>query len=1159
MVNDKVQPPSRSALSDAATLSGGRLISALVRDQQRHWQQGDPVPVEAYLRHHAILNGDPEAVLDLIYSEWALREALGEEIKLEEYLARFPRFADSLRMQWEVHAVCRAARREASPPTISALDPCVIQNADTAIRAAASLPGIPGYEVLSILGRGGMGIVYKARHLGLKRLVALKMPRTGLDADPEELLRFRREAEAAASLQHLNLVQIHDVGAWQPTTGGPAFPYLSMEYVDGVSLDRRLHDGPLAPRDAAALAETLARAMHYAHQRGIVHRDLKPANVLLQIADCESRIEGESAIRNPQSTIPKITDFGLAKRLDAEGDQTRTGAIMGTPSYMAPEQAAGRTKDIGPATDVYALGAVLYETLSGRPPFKGTTVLDTLEQVRCLDPVPVRRLQPKTPRDLETICLKCLAKEPRKRYASALALADDLRRFLDGKPIVARPTPAWEHVWKAAKRRPGVTALIGLVLLVTVGGFLGILGQWLRAERSADEQRKTGYALATTLIQQLLEHDNTPRAHQVLDSFIPRPGQSDLRGFEWYYLYGIAHGEMLTLPGRECVAFSPDGQVIASAGDKGEIVIWDASGQRITSLRGHTEDVTAVAFSPDGKLLASAAKDNVVRLWDWHAGRESAALPSEHKQPPLCLGFSPDGGSLASTGMDAAVIVWDIKTGQKRLGLRLPNASRSKVYGVAIAFHPHDDVLATAGTDQKLWLWDWKAGGPPRPLEHDHDGAVHGLAFSPDGRLLATAGEDRTIKLWEMAAERPTTKPFATLRGHNRRVGCVAFQPGGKRLASGSWDRTIRIWDVPSGPDSPIPAPLVLRGHTGFLTGIAFGRGGRVLASVGTDHSVRLWDTEAQRPEEAIRAGRQQVTCLTFSRDGSYFATGSESKMVNLWNAQTKEVLAELSGHAKAVRSIAFSKDGTLLASASDDKTVKLWDINSRQLLHTLEGHAAEVGCLAFHPNRQLLASGCSDGSVKLWDARSGQETATFHGHDGAVHAVAFNPDGKQMASAGADHVVRLWNLKAGPSAEPRVLRGHAHSVLSLAFSADGTRLVSGSEDRSLIVWDAASGQSQCTLSGHDGSVDAVAFHPTDNRRFASSGSDNLVKVWDLDTRQEVLTLAGCAFKTTCLAFSPDGEKLVAGGGDPRRGHIKVWSARPWRKALERVAHFQLP
>jgi tetratricopeptide (TPR) repeat protein/predicted Ser/Thr protein kinase len=428
-------------------------LDGLLDEQSRRWQQGDCVQVEDLLARQPGLSGDAEAALDLIYHEIQLRRQRGEPVDPEEYLRRFPQLADELPMLFEVEqalhsgglSTVRIAPQGAAAPLRG--------------RPAGSV-AVPGYEVLDELGRGGMGVVYRARQTGLKRLVALKMIRAGEHAGAEEVARFRAEAEALARLQHPNIVQVYEVGECDGR------PFFSLELVEGGSLAQRLAGTPQLPREAAALLETLARAVDAAHRAGVIHRDLKPANVLL----------------TPDG-VPKITDFGLAKRLDVEVGQTQSGAIMGTPSYMAPEQAAGKSREIGPAADVYALGAVLYELLTGRPPFRAESPMDTLLQVLQQEPVSPRLLNPRLPRDLVTICLHCLHKEPARRYASAAELADDLRRFLAEEPIRARPVGPLERGLKWARRHPARAALAGVSTALVLGVVGGLFAwQHLRAE-----------------------------------------------------------------------------------------------------------------------------------------------------------------------------------------------------------------------------------------------------------------------------------------------------------------------------------------------------------------------------------------------------------------------------------------------------------------------------------------------------------------------------------------------------------------------------------------------------------------------------------------------------------------------------------------------------
>jgi tetratricopeptide (TPR) repeat protein/tRNA A-37 threonylcarbamoyl transferase component Bud32 len=433
-----------------ADLTESKIAPAAERmldEQSGCWRRGEPRSVEFFLARDPTLRDDPERVLDLIYHEVLLRTRLKESPSLDEYVQRFPEFADQLKTQFEVH--------EALEPEVDARE--TLRPTSPLLAAVAPPPAVPGYQLIGELGHGGMGVVYEALHLGLKRRVALKMLRAGVAAGDDQLARFRTEAEALARLDHPHVVQVYEVGSHEGR------PFFAMELVTGGSLEDRLHGEPQPPRTAARLLELLARAVHAAHENRLVHRDLKPANVLF--APCAPAAAGAVDLWG----LPKITDFGLAKQLDADSLRTRSGDILGTPSYMAPEQAYGRNHAVGPATDVYALGAVLYEMLTGRPPFRGATVWDTLHQVGLEEPVPPRRLQPKAPRDLETVCLKCLHKEPRRRYPSAAALADDLRRFLDGSPVRARPLPWWERLARAVRRRPAVTVA---VLLVAVLGQL---------------------------------------------------------------------------------------------------------------------------------------------------------------------------------------------------------------------------------------------------------------------------------------------------------------------------------------------------------------------------------------------------------------------------------------------------------------------------------------------------------------------------------------------------------------------------------------------------------------------------------------------------------------------------------------------------------------
>jgi serine/threonine protein kinase len=462
----------------------------LLDRQSRSWLAGERPTVEQLL-DGSDLRHDSELQLDLIYNEIVLREQVGEEPKAEEYFTRYPQLRDALALHFEIH---RAVGAEVLTETTRLPGHATVPDDQTRVRPALPQPG--AYELVQLLGRGGMGVVYKARHEQLRRFVALKMFEPGHVPSEREVLRFRTEAEAVARLQHPNIVQIFEIGARD------GLPFIALELVEGGTLADRLRRLPFAPRAAAELLETLARAVHHAHEQGIVHRDLKPANVLFAAPPTEGRTagaqpslvsEGRAAGGHPSWGTPKITDFGLAKVLEEDAairrDATRTGEPLGTPRYMAPEQAAAQHADIGPATDIYALGTVLYECLTGQVPFVAASVIDTLNRIRFDEPVSPRRLQPSVPRDLATICLNCLHKQPARRYPSARALADDLRRFLNGEPIMARPTPSWEHVWKWCRRRPAHAALVAVVVLL-LGAGVTAAGIWNRVKEERIAQAR---------------------------------------------------------------------------------------------------------------------------------------------------------------------------------------------------------------------------------------------------------------------------------------------------------------------------------------------------------------------------------------------------------------------------------------------------------------------------------------------------------------------------------------------------------------------------------------------------------------------------------------------------------------------------------------------
>jgi WD40 repeat protein len=981
-------------------------------------------------------------------------------------------------------------------------------------------------------------------------------------AGARDAVRFLAEAEAAARLRHPHIVQIYALGEHDGR------PYLELEYIEGGSLAQRLDGTPWPPPRAAELIATLAGAVEAMHARGVVHRDLKPANVLLE-AD----------------GTPKVADFGLAKALGADSGLTGTEEILGTPSYMAPEQAQCKAREVGPGADVYALGAILYELLTGRPPFRGASPLETLEQVRTQEPVSPRHLQGKLPRDLDTIVLKCLEKEPGRRYASAAELADDLGRFREGEPILARPANRFERAIKWARRRPMIAALAATTLLATVIGLVGITWQWRKAEANfalaqshfaeaeaqrgiAEERTREATEKSLSLERQLYVNrvnlalrettmGNFPRANGLLDVCPPR-----LRRWEWDYVRRLCHLDRLTFSGHGAplwaVAFSPDGRTVASGSGKwpysnqaghGELVLWDSSdGRERFARRGLRGAVQCLAFSPDGRRLVTGSGlrapdlEGVITVWDASDGR----VLLEHSVrglSALSLAYGPDGRRiLAGLGyfnslagghaelLDAA----DLKEVR-----RFPDAPG----GVTVAaFAPGGDEVALASSG-RVDLWGLTDQSPARTLRA-HEKWVYALAYSPDGARIATGGFDGLTLLWD----RRTGGMIRKFEGHTSFVRALAFSPDGRRLLSGGEDNSTRIWDAGDGR-----LVAAFRGHSGFVQAVAYSPQGHTLATAGLDRKVKLWDARAGA-QVTYRGHDSWVRGASFAPSGSLIATTKGGNYgtptLDLWDPETGQRIRRVEGVTGYFAGVSFSPDGRRLAVAGAEGVVRLLNPETGAELAALRGHHGHLRCLAFEPAGRWIATSCDDGLVRLFDPGTGECLRSLDGHGGPVCGLAISRDGRVIASAEARGFILVrdvegggvrWRLdRPGAAVEPD------GDSSPLALSPDGTRLASigwdvATRSGEVRVWDLRTGRLAFEARGHAGIIHALAFSP-DGERIFSASDDKTVRIWDARTGDEVLRLELHTAAVLCLDVSPDGGRLVSGGIDET---ARIWDARP--------------
>lgn len=1076
-------------------------VSVWCEELERRASAGEPVRAEDYLTPDL----DPEDAVELVYAEFVCLHHLGRSPDPNEYLARFPGLRSQLEEQFLVHQAIWGEPR--TPSAVGA------------------------YDLIREIGRGGRGAVFAARDRRDGRAVAVKLLLTGEYSTPDDLALFQHEAAVLARLNHPNLTRIYEAGL------ADGRPYLALEYIDGPPL-ARVTEAFRTPTDAASLVETLARAIHYAHLQGVVHRDLKPSNILLQRAMGQGPAGSDTGDSgsvptthpSPLTAEPKVSDFGLARVLDASNHRTRTGHIVGTLAYMAPEQAAGTAHRAGPAADVYALGAVLYELLTGHSPFGPDPTAATLQRILYEPPPGLRRLTPAVPRDLETIALKCLEKNPDNRYATALVLADDLRQFLVGKPIAAQRVGRAETLRRWVARRPAPAGLIAVVLLAAVGLVAGGLyhNARLRAALSDSEdlQRQTAVALAeadSLRADTRRQLDDTRRvlfAHQLAQLpalWLREPIRArqllgdektcppELRDFTWHYFQnqcelGERSYEAAHPGGTRAVAFLLDGRLVSGGAD-GKLRYWPApSSQRKPgpTVAAHSKPVTGVVVCGE-RIVATSGQDRTVKVWEIEKPKPLRTITV----PAAVNGLSVDrlNHRLAGACGDGVVRVWDRESGREVAAL---TASTDPV--TSVAFGDEGRLIAAGAKDGSVRLWDLTSR-TAKVLGPEHTGTVVGLAFAPDGKFVVSTTERGEVRVNEIL-----TGAARDLRGHLMPVRGAVVSPDSERILTGGEDTYLKVWDTATGQE---------------LTNL-----------MRRDVSAAAWSPDGRWVAAGSRDGRLCVYRLpTFPPAAVYRQPTNVGVLAALPGGGI--VTADRVGEVRVWSSAGATPVARLVVRPHDSGPVRPQAV--------LGGGAP---ALAVSPDGPTVAVGAGGGEVVLWDANRRTETGRWTGHDGNVAAVAFRPGGRVLATGGVDARVRLWD--AGTQKPVRTLEGHARGILTLAWSADGKWLASGSEDNTVRLWDADTGRLERELKGHTMWVLSVAFSP-DGRTLASGSRDRTVRLWDLAGGQPPVVLSGYTNWVYSVEFSPDGRTMATASGhysidtpgevklcDPGAGYVRA-------------------